>query len=264
MNARSLRVAVPAAMALCLTAAVLTSAANASPEPETPNYSDAVLADQPFLYWRLDEKSGSIAQDSSVNGRDGTYVGASKRAVPGLIADDPDTAVHVYGGSGVTWTPSTEHIQGMYTTEAWARPVADGLNLSIITSRTSEAARSFDVKFSTAQGRGIRIDVGDGTQWLTTTTVPFDWRLYNTYLVDAAVGPHGVSLFVDGTALTRISFDCQPGQCTKPLLTDAADPIQVGFNLSHIERMRGTVDEVAIYKRVLTAEEIAAHYVAGR
>ena len=40
-----------------------------------PAYGLAVTAQSPDLYWRLDETSGTIAADSSGNGRDGVYAG---------------------------------------------------------------------------------------------------------------------------------------------------------------------------------------------
>lgn len=261
MKAYRVLAACAAAMLTLITGVAAT--ATATPGADGSGYVGAVLADHPYLYWRLGEATGGIAADSSGFGRDGAYVGTSKMAVPGLIAGDPDAAVHVYGGSGVTWTPNTESVTGSFTAEAWARLSATGQNRTIISSRRDGGSRSFDVKFSDQDGHGFRVDVGDSVDWLTTTTVPFAWHLHQTYLVDAAVGPHGVSVYVNGRLLSRISFNCQPGQCTEPLLTDPSDPLQAGFNFQHLERMRGTVDEVALYQSVLSAEQVAAHYAAG-
>ena len=37
-------------------------------------YRDVILADNPIMYWRLGETSGTIAYDESANHRDATYI----------------------------------------------------------------------------------------------------------------------------------------------------------------------------------------------
>jgi len=40
-------------------------------------YQNAILADNPVGYWKLDESSGTIAADSSSSGYDGVYHGVT-------------------------------------------------------------------------------------------------------------------------------------------------------------------------------------------
>jgi len=61
---------------------------------------DAVLADTPIAYWRLDESAGMIARDSSGHGNDGTYIGGVHPGTAGAIANDPDTAATFDGATG--------------------------------------------------------------------------------------------------------------------------------------------------------------------
>jgi hypothetical protein len=65
-------------------------------------YDEEVLADNPFLYWRLGEPSGTSATDSSGNSRTGTYNSAPTLGVAGLLTDDEDTAVTFASGNTVT------------------------------------------------------------------------------------------------------------------------------------------------------------------
>lgn len=60
------------------------------------DYSDLIIASSPFLYWRLNETSGTTAVDSSGNGHDGTYHGSPTFAVAGARTDG-DTAVSFDG-----------------------------------------------------------------------------------------------------------------------------------------------------------------------
>jgi Concanavalin A-like lectin/glucanases superfamily len=79
-----------------LTAAQIANLYNPPPPPPTPgpNYDATVLASSPYAYYRLDETSGTVAVDSSGNGRNGTYQGTSgthyqlgqTSIVPGLSA----------------------------------------------------------------------------------------------------------------------------------------------------------------------------------
>jgi hypothetical protein len=59
---------------------------------------NAILANKPTAYWRLGEKSGIIAYDSSGNGHDGTYTGVSLNQT-GVLANDSDTATTFSGGT---------------------------------------------------------------------------------------------------------------------------------------------------------------------
>lgn len=60
----------------------------------TSQYTTEVLADAPLLYWRLGESGGTVAVDSSGNGRNGTYVGTTIFGVRSLVEGDTDTAVY--------------------------------------------------------------------------------------------------------------------------------------------------------------------------
>ena len=46
-------------------------------------------------------------------------------------------------------------------------------------------------------------------RWPITTTVPFDWQVHTTYLIDVAVEPHRTLLYVDGVLLAHIHGRCQ-------------------------------------------------------
>ena len=62
-------------------------------------YPQQILNSSPYVYLRLNESSGTVAVDSSINHRDGTYSGSFILGVPGSLSNDPDTAVRFNGGS---------------------------------------------------------------------------------------------------------------------------------------------------------------------
>jgi hypothetical protein len=71
------------------------SCASAGP----PSYPSTVLGDTPLAYYRLDESSGSLTNDSSGNNQNLTYGAHAVLGQTGLIAGDSDTAAVAAGGA---------------------------------------------------------------------------------------------------------------------------------------------------------------------
>src|SRR5262245_22129366 len=60
----------------------------------TSSYAQAILADTPQAYWRLDESSGTSFADITGNGHTGTLTSAVTLGTPGALISDPtDTSV---------------------------------------------------------------------------------------------------------------------------------------------------------------------------
>ncbi len=64
------------------------------------SYETEVVADSPEVYWRLDETSGTTANDSSGNGNDGTYTNSPVLNQPSLLASGDGKAVDFASGLG--------------------------------------------------------------------------------------------------------------------------------------------------------------------
>src|SRR4051794_24564026 len=76
-------------------------------------YPQAVLADHPAVYFRLDEASGPIAADSSGHGDDGTYQAGVTYGAAGALAATSDTAVSWRGGANAPVTALTQSGAGL-------------------------------------------------------------------------------------------------------------------------------------------------------
>jgi hypothetical protein len=79
------------------------SSARASGCPQSPDpYSQAVLADSPVAYYRLDESAGPTLCDSSTSANNGTYnsTGITYGAASALASGDP--AISADGASTTT------------------------------------------------------------------------------------------------------------------------------------------------------------------
>jgi len=76
-----------------------------------PSYSTTVTGMSPWLYWKLDETTGTTAADTSGNGRTGTYnpnAAAFTRGIVGALATDtPNLGVTLNGTTSCINTTST-------------------------------------------------------------------------------------------------------------------------------------------------------------
>jgi hypothetical protein len=217
-----------------------------------------ILGDNPIMYWRLGETSGTIAYDESANHRDATYIRHPFLGLPGAIANDTNTSVDFNGfNQYVGWIPTSSY-SGAFTVEAWVREKRLHLVETFFDTRTKTAEFSFDFKLDVLAGKEIHFDVGDGTKWLSTSSVPFDFKRDVWYYVAAVVTTTGATYYVDGSAIGSVTYT------GIPLLFDATHKVQIGTHTRYdSESFDGGIDEVAVYDYALTADQIAAHYATG-
>ncbi|MDX6199796.1 MAG: hypothetical protein QOJ79_2947, partial [Actinomycetota bacterium] len=77
---------------LGLTPALLAGLSQGVGASSLGSYQAAVLSDAPVGYWRLGERSGAVAADSSGAGRSGSYSGGVSLGVAGALVGDGDTS----------------------------------------------------------------------------------------------------------------------------------------------------------------------------
>jgi hypothetical protein len=92
-------------------------------------YEATVLASAPVAYWRLSEPRGPAAPDATGHGNDGRYLGRPRFGQAGAIASDPDTAVGLDGPQSKSHVAVRDHhdfsvsssSKGL-SVEVWMRP----------------------------------------------------------------------------------------------------------------------------------------------
>jgi hypothetical protein len=222
------------------------------------SYRDVILADNPIMYWRLGEAGGKIAYDETANHRDATYMHQPTHGLDGAIANDPNTSVRFNGFcQWVGWIPTSSY-SGEFTVEAWVREEKVFPIETFFNTRAATSDFSFDFKFDELAEKEIRFDIGDGTQWLSTSALPFNFQPHVWYYVAAVVTTNGATYYVDGSALGSVTYN------GTPLLFDAIHKVEIGFDTGlRMEGFHGAIDEVAVYDYALTADQIAAHYATG-
>lgn len=115
----------------------------------TAAYQAEVLADNPFLYYRLGEASGTAADDLSTNMFDGTYVGSPTLGVTGL-GTPSDTAVTFDGVSQHVITPTSANPFGASIANS---------SFEFVFSTTTTAAAALAGTFNTGSNTAFEINV---------------------------------------------------------------------------------------------------------
>lgn len=200
-------------------------------------------------YWRLGELAGTTAFDRSGAGQNGTYSGGYTLGQAGAIADGTFAASFdgITGSVGKSGYDPFSGATGV-TLEAWVKgdgAWSAGLE-GVVNFGGSGCYLAVDngfIKGSLVLGGTQRTLVGSGS-------VPQDGRFHHLVLTWAASNP--MRLYLDGVLVgSSVSF-LGPHSSAPDLLIGAALP---GPSL-----LAGTIDEVAIYTRALTASEVAEHY----
>ncbi len=262
-------------------------------------YSSVVLAKGPIGYWRLGEAGGPNALDASGNGYDGNYLGNPAFGQPGAIANDPDTAIGLSGPRSMDYVeildpdghPFSQPTSGAGpTVEVWMRPDAltfmgqtseryiHWLGKCVDGSGLCEWGLRFYSLDSPSRPNRISAYIWSPEGGLGAGAFFQDDLIQGQWMHIVAVyepgdkdtdPPAGVHIYRDGVhrqgppssgTLYR-SFAIVPAQGTLPVRVGTRDAAISGAG--SVSYLTGGLDEVAIYPRVLTANEILENYCTG-
>jgi hypothetical protein len=221
-------------------------------EPTSP-YSESVLKSQPIAYWRLSEMGSAVAADASGHDRRATIEGAvafylEGPPAPGFSAGGAiNRALHLAGGhlsttlagQGAAWSAELWFWNGLPST---ARAVTGTL-----------VAREAGERLTISGNRGTpgRLELtsgaGTGSSLSGTTEIPpRTW--HHAVLVRNA---ETVTVYLDGRR-----------ELEGPIAPHRAGPdrLLVGGGIEPDPGLEGKLDEVAVYDRGLTLEEIQQHF----
>ena len=227
-----------AAVAAATAALALPGAAQAA------EYQDAVMADGPLSYWRLDETSGTVAQDATANDRDGTFTNAALGAASpflgaGTAVTLPKTGsiagtVAASSGSVELWLNATKLKKGEQAgIAAHGDPAGDGWALGIGAKRKV----AWKHAGATSQSK-VTLPTGIWTQVAVT------W--------DGSK----VRIYVNGNITKTVNGSA-------PASSNGAFVVGGNGAGAFTGALAGKVDEVALYQQVLTAQDIKDHFGAA-
>jgi hypothetical protein len=212
-------------------------------------YAQRVIADGASNYWRLGESSGLVAVDS-VGGANGTISGGVTLGAAGAIADG-NKAMTFDGTTGkiVTSVPIAWSVQ--FTVEVWIKGTTAAANYMPIFSNRGTVPTDAKVFIGVMLDKTL-IFVSDNatpSQVFGVAQVVLDGQWHHIVAVGTATT---VLLYIDSLLKrTEVTTLVAPTANLAAISYDFGTP-GGWFN--------GQLDDVAIYPRALTAQEIAQHY----
>jgi hypothetical protein len=215
-------------------------------------YADEVLADAPSAYMRLGEGSGTTCVDA-VGGTSGAYTAPSH--VAGLLPGDANGAVDFNGTtSKVQFADRAAFDFGdVFSGEAWIRP---------------DAVSRFNGICDKGSGAPVvRIDQSDnrlllrrnGVANIVRSTITF--AAATAYYVAWSKNAGAVKLYaaIVGSALADVT-----GTVTNSTCVDNSTAFSIGSaDAGTSDFFDGVIDELAVYKSVVSQARFEAHYAAG-
>ncbi|MFA6994532.1 MAG: LamG domain-containing protein, partial [Candidatus Paceibacterota bacterium] len=201
-------------------------------------------------YWNFDEGSGTIAKDTSGNGRNGTLtngpVWTSGKVGGALSFDGSNDAVNTSGNS-----PS---LAGNFTISIWTRWNQFQNYGGIVFNYTGGTAPYFNFFLSSYPSTiGFNLSNGVTIQNLSQSYASVNIATNNWYLLDVVVDGSFVRFYVNGTL----------AQSAPQTVSSIGGSFP--FSISHsVNPFNGSLDDARIYNRALSASEISALYNATK
>lgn len=228
-------------------------------------YSDAVMADSPIAYWRLDETSGNFADftgkaDNEMLVNPAGFPPSYRQPGP-IVADGNNFCIHI---GGQTQAPRT----GTATTELNA--IGDVFSWECWFKRDDTSTPEVLISHGDA----------DDNPWLTleTTATAIFINYTRTHMCEISVVAdtvwhHIVFTKTGGTMFMYLDGVSVPPSTTTTFTVPSGgtEPWYIGVQNANTEASPlyaggyvGYIDEVAIYGTVLSAARVAAHFNAAR
>ncbi len=197
-------------------------------------------------YWSFDENSGNVAHDNSGNGYDGTITGPMW--TPGKL----NSALTFNAGVSFVVTPNIP-LGNAFSISAWVNPatVRQGQFARIAETRYTAGlylgtdASGTKYKFIVNGGVGSTSSCGAAYGCVEGGAVTSGWHLI-TATFDGTTG----TLYVDNAMVASDKFVAPPA---------ASYPLYVGrYYAATGNGWNGSIDELRLYKRVLSGTEVSA------
>lgn len=226
----------------------------------TTSYTTEVLADSPWLYWKLDETSGTTASDSSGNGRNGTYTNSPTLNQTALINEG--ASVDFDGTNDYVKYTLTSNFTGSFTMECWINNDTYSAYPGVFGGWTANSTGDYgtNLQLSNTGAFDINIARSNFTFWETNVggygSISTGTRYHVALVVDDTA--HTAKLYINGT---------QTGSTITGLgavgLAANNKEIRVGSLGAIGGYWNGKIQGFAVYNTALSGARISAHYNAG-
>jgi len=218
------------------------------------DFAAAVKATNPLAYFRLETINGSSETGSSIYVSQGGVTGSGSAAPIGM---DGNKCVVLDGKDGWIKSGLMGGIKTAGTIMVWVK--LDALPKEVhrwfYVAGESQEGNDFDVEFGMDNDlRFYTATGGHSTYSPNPKTLVDQWHMI-VATIDYASGSR--TMFWDGQPVA-VDHDASHPKNTTTVFTIGASPVWTGRNFG------GSVDEVAVWERALSASEIAELYAAAK
>ena len=229
-----------------------------------PGYADAVLADEPLVYWRMAAKD-QVVPDATGGGNDLVLQGTGHELdADGAVRDD-DGAIEFDGAKSFAIASSPRPLDfvgtAAFTLECWAR-------------RSDGGGGYFQHLLSNVDGVAGNRD-GFSLYLLPepVNDTPRSVFEYNRPAVEVSVWGqvepvsswgHYVAVFDGGQAVFYVNGTLTSQKPVEGLLGPRTGPFAVARASTGASFFKGTLDEIAVYAHALDAKAVARHFTFAK
>lgn len=253
-----------------------------TPPPSDPiSYEDAVLADDPFLFYRLNETSGTDALDSSGNNYHGFYRNNPDLGQPAFNAE-LGTSVDFNDGFALDeWVDVASSafkqfgskFQDGYTVECWVKTTSTTGIMTILGCFNDGFNTAFQLSLNTSlDGNGrlnthrmfVRDNDSDSASFEFFSSTLRDGNWHHLVVAGRPKNINDKFIWIDGTPVSisakhNDNFN-GPTSSFQYTLNIASSQDRSNIN----DHFIGSLDEVALYTYVLSESRVDAHFQAAQ
>lgn len=224
----------------------------AVPAPATDAYGKAVDADDPALFWRLDDSGSGNAADSSTSRTEGLVGGNVTREATGVVKG-ATKAFAFDGTSGMTAATKSTDNPRVYSVEAWFKTdTRRGGKIIGFGNANTGLSGSYD-RHVYMEDSG-KLIFGTYTGQTNTIQTAATYNDNEWHHVVASQSAAGMKLYVDGAI---VGTNPQTGAQAYTGFWRIGGDRTWGSSSAFFA---GSIDEVAVYPQELSGERVKAHY----
>ena len=231
-------------------------------------YVATVLADSPTNYWRLNELAGTAAYDLGSGATTLAYTGSPTLGATGALSNGTNTSVTFNGTSQYVVAPNNTIANydrtNTFSGEAWVKISTVIYNPTIMGKMTNSGTYlGWAFNFDNSVGRLYFYLIKDASNnWMSVSSAASTyadgaWH-HVAFTYDGSSSASGVKMYVDGVQITTTT--------SQDSLTSSTLNASVAFAIASRGGANalfpGSIQDVALYSTVLSADRIKAHYNA--
>jgi fibronectin type 3 domain-containing protein len=230
------------------------------PSSTSSQYAAAVLADNPYLYWRYNETAGSTLSDDSTGGNGAFLVGTrTPAATPAALTSD-GTAMTFDGATGYAYQAQPAVSAPAFTVETWFKTTTlKGGKIVGFGNNTTRLSGNYDRHIYMLNSGQLAFGVF--TNVANTLTSASTYNDGQWHHVVGSQGTGGMVLYVDGVKVASNTVTTVRNYLGYWRV--GGDQLNNWPSRPASDFFAGSIDETAVYPTQLAAGHVVAHYQAS-